>query len=116
MIRRLRILNLFFALTLLLVLAGQSFHGYADYKEQLAERHCEHPSQDKANLTHTHASLKHCFVCDFTFAPYAGFEVRLAPSPLFAEQVDATRPAYVPPHASDSRQHTALRGPPLMNV
>lgn len=113
---RLRLLQLFFASALLAALAVQSWHGWADYTEKQRERHCEHKPYSKESITHTHASLEHCWVCDFTFAPYAPFTIALAetvPSgPFFHPSFTAYR------NASHTWQQGVIRkrGPPTVNV
>ncbi|RZM10306.1 MAG: hypothetical protein EOO88_48310 [Pedobacter sp.] len=64
------IFNLFFALSLMAALFAQSAHSIAHYEESLTQKHCHHQSSAKANITHQHASLDHCSVCDFTFAAF----------------------------------------------
>lgn len=113
---RIRFLQVFFAASLLTALTVQSWHGWADYREKARERHCEHKSHGKASLTHTHASLEHCWVCDFTFAPFASFNVSLeAPSPVlhyFAHTVPFYD-RFVPGLALGP---VPARGPPAVNV
>lgn len=113
---RYRILNVFFAFALLTALASQSAHGFADYREQLAERHCEHTPYGKASIMHTHAGLGHCCVCDFTFAPYAGFEIRLIAPFIFSSHADIRFPDYAPEASSPDGFPAFLRGPPAISA
>ncbi len=113
---RFRLLQVFFVSVLLTALTVQSWHGWADYQEKVRERHCEHKAYSKASITHTHASLEHCWVCDFTFAPYAAFNIWLERSEPTLHYVDLTVAAYQRFVPSEAIGLTYLRGPPSVNV
>lgn len=114
--RRLPILNLLFALALIGAVAAQSVHNIGHYLEEQAERHCVHESYSKASLTHTHAELHHCFICDFTLSPVADFNVwtiEAVPVAAFVERFVAFQnPLYL----SSVSGCPTLRGPPSMMI
>ncbi|UMY66186.1 MULTISPECIES: hypothetical protein [unclassified Flavobacterium] len=113
---RLRFLQVLFASVLLTALTVQSWHGWADYQEKVRERHCEHKAYSKASITHTHASLEHCSVCDFTFAPYAAFTIWPDHSEPTLRCLDRTVAAYQRFVPSGTIGLRYLRGPPSVNV
>lgn len=113
---RLRFLQVFFASVLLTALTVQSWHGWADYQEKVRERHCEHKAYSTASITHTHASLEHCWVCDFTFAPYAAFTILFDHSAPTLHYVDQNVAAYKGFVSSGAIGLAYLRGPPSVNV
>jgi|GEM_PF-5100418 len=113
---RLRLLQLFFASALIAALAVQSWHGWADYAEKQRERHCEHRPYSKESITHTHASLEHCWVCDFTFAPYAPFNIALAETVPAACFFHPSSNGYACPTQSWQQGLIHKRGPPIVNV
>ncbi len=75
------ILNVFFALSLLTALFAQSAHSIAHYEEARTQKHCHHHSLAKTDITHEHASLDHCSVCDFTFAAFTSPVAIIFPVP-----------------------------------
>ncbi|HLN94178.1 MAG TPA: hypothetical protein VK183_00985 [Flavobacterium sp.] len=109
---RLRFLQVFFASVLLTALTVQSWHGWADYQEKVRERHCEHKAYSTASITHTHASLEHCWVCNFTFTPYAGFEIHFYQTDALASFSEIQLTKYSASFSSFDGFHRVLRGPP----
>ncbi len=44
----------------------QSVHSYEHLSQQLSEKKCHHSYRFRSEITHSHHSYDHCFVCEFT--------------------------------------------------
>lgn len=68
--KKLFFIPVFFAITLLLAITVQSFHGYEHLKAQVELKKCAHDSYTKADITHQHKVPEHCLVCTFSFGTF----------------------------------------------
>ncbi len=71
MIKKYKIIGLFFTLTVLGAILLQSFHGYHHLENFAAEHHCDHQyNHKKTEINHTHHDFDHCFVCEFALGHF----------------------------------------------
>ena len=48
------------------IILFQSAHSYEHVSQQLSEKKCHHRYRFRSEITHSHHSYDHCFVCEFT--------------------------------------------------
>jgi hypothetical protein len=116
MIRKSVIFNFSVSIAVLFSILFQSVHSVEHYHEDLAATECHHEyGESKTEITHEHASLDHCAICDFTFNTFISSEIF---SFAAASSTYETKPFFqsheTPIYFSgDSR---FLRGPPQFIV
>ena len=63
------VLSLFLGWIVVAALLLQSMHAIHHIDESFKEKKCQHiQAKNTAEITHSHANLDHCFVCEFTFS------------------------------------------------
>ncbi len=65
------ILNITILLAVLFAMVFQSVHSYEHFQEELSAKTCQHHyGASKAEITHQHHLVEHCFECNFTFSHF----------------------------------------------
>lgn len=109
--KKLFFIPVFFAITLLLAITVQSFHGYKHLKAQVGLEQCAHDSYTKANITHQHKVPEHCLVCTFSFGTFLTTPCLSLPTPHLSVE---TPYSFIVKEScySFSGSLYSLRGPP----
>ena len=101
-------------MTVLFSMLFQSFHSYEHLAEKFSEKICHHgESENKAEFTHHHHIIDHCFVCEFTFTPFFTAKTFCYNIYNFPTEIPYFFSVFPLPESFSGSLYS-LRGPPLV--